>query len=66
MRQRGPYPDRVTIGQARTQLTMLLAGCSDAALYAFTPEYLARTHRVPEKECTAMLAAERKKRAKAA
>lgn len=64
--RRSRHPDSVTIGQARTQLTMLLAGCTDVALSAMTPEYLASTHKVPAKECEYMLTIERQRRARAA
>jgi sulfur transfer protein SufE len=48
------FPDkRMSVEQARQQLRQLLA--SARTLDHMTPEYLARTHRVPERECEAML-----------
>lgn len=56
-------PDSMTRTAAETQLAMLLAGCSDAALHAMTPEYLARTHKVPIARCQERLHAARRDRA---
>lgn len=56
------YPDSVTRAQAEVQLAMLLSGCSDTALAAMSPEYLARTHKVPLATCQERLVAARRER----
>lgn len=53
----------ITGKAARAQLSLLLGGCTDAALARFTPEGLAATHRVPVKTCEYALTVERRRRA---
>jgi Ca2+/H+ antiporter len=57
-----PKSDRISQQAARTQLTQLLVGCTDAALAGFTAEHLAATHRVPLKECEYALTIARQRR----
>lgn len=53
----------ITRQQARTQLVMLLAGCTDAALEGFTATKLAGLYRVTLKEAEYELAMARQRRA---
>lgn len=60
--RRGRQPQRrVTADDAR--LAMLLAGCTDAALAAMTPDGLASTHRVPVQHAEYALTIARQRRA---
>jgi hypothetical protein len=58
-----PKSDTLSVEQARVHLRLLLTGCSDVALAAMTPEYLAQTHRVPLRECEYELTIARQRRA---
>lgn len=57
------YPDqRESVESATARLKMLLAGCTDVALGAFTVDYLAATHRVSVKNVEYELETERTRR----
>ena len=57
-----PKSEAMTVSAARTQLALLLAGCTDERLAVMTPESLATSHRVPLKDCEYALTIERQRR----
>jgi hypothetical protein len=62
--QQRPQPKQpMTVAQSVTGLTMLLVGCSDNALAAMTPEYLASSYRVTPAQASKMLTEQRAHRA---
>lgn len=52
----------MTIAQSVQSLTMLLVGCSDNALAAMTPDYLAASYRVSPAQASKMLTDQRRHR----
>lgn len=61
--QHRPQPKQpMTVAQSMTNLRMLLVNCSDHALAAMDPDYLARCYRVKPAEASKMLTEQRKHR----
>jgi hypothetical protein len=61
--QQRPQPKQpMTVAQSLNNLRMLLVGCSDHALAAMTPEFLASSYRVKPAEASKMLTEQRRHR----